>query len=466
MKKIKILPWGFLFVIALITWSSCQITHPYRSPDTHTNTSFRAPKTTTDTVNTATLPWTSIFTDTLLQSLIHQGLAANIDLKIAVERLTESQAQLRLRKSAFFPSVSSGISVKEFQLPASQSFGNSRNNTQYDFGIQSDWELDIWGKLGSSKRAALAQLLATDATKRAVQTQLIAAIASGYFQLLALDQQLLITQKTAKNRADDAAAIELLFENAVLNGVSVVQSQANYYEAELEIPHIEQSIKETEHQLCFLLARYPAPIARQSLAQQNLAYDLKPGIPAQLLANRPDVQVSELNFRAAFEETNVARTFFYPALTITASGGFSNLGWSQWFSSQSLFGSIAGGLTQSVFNKGTNKARLSTALSRQQQALLHFEKTLLLASLEVSNALFEYDTAQRKESTRKKQLEALTTAVLFNKELFLHHQNTNYTDVLTAEQNLLSAELNNISDQSQKLSAVVQLYRALGGGWN
>ncbi|MBW3519655.1 TolC family protein [Flavobacterium sp. NKUCC04_CG] len=466
MRKIKILLWGSLFVLAITTWSSCQITHPYSTPENHLDLSFRGPETSLDTITIASLPWTTIFTDTLLQSLIHEGLAANIDLKIAVERLTESKAHLRLQKSAYLPSLSSGISVKEFQLPHSQSFGNSRNNTQYDLGLQSNWEIDIWGKLGSSKRAALAQLLATDAAKKAVQTQLIADIASGYFQLLALDQELLTTQKTAKNRADDAAAIEMLFENALLNGVSVVQSQANYYEAELEIPDIEQRIKATEHQLCFLLGRNPESIARQDLAQQDVTSDLKSGIPAQLLANRPDVQMAELNFRAAFEETNVARTYFYPALTITAGGGFSNLGWSQWFSSQSLFGSIAGGLTQSIFNKGINKARLTAALSRQQQALLHFEKTLLMASLEVSNALFEYDTAQRKELTRKKQLEALTKAVDFNKELFLHHQNTNFTDVLTAEQNLLRAELKNIDDQRQKLSAVVQLYRALGGGWN
>ncbi|WP_430613446.1 efflux transporter outer membrane subunit [Flavobacterium sp. JP2137] len=379
--------WGLLLVMAVGTWSSCQITRPYQSPDSPLKERFRAPSTASDTANLAQLPWTEIFGDTLLQKLIHQGLSANLDLKIAVERLSESQAQLRWRKSALYPSLTTEIGVKESRIPQSQRLDNQRRQTQYDWGLNSSWELDIWGKLGSAKRAALAQLLSTDAAKRAVQTQLIADIATAYYELLALDQQLEITRKTAANRAEDAAAIALLFENALLNGVAVVQSQANYYEATLEMPDLEQRIKETEHQLCFLLARAPASIERSTLSQQKSTYDLRSGIPAQLLAHRPDVQAAELNFRTAFEETNVARASFYPALTLNASGGFSKLDWKHWLSSSSLLGSVAGGLTQPLFQNGANKARLSTNLSRQQQALFQFEKTLLLASQEVSNAL-------------------------------------------------------------------------------
>lgn len=464
-------------IMGLLTWSSCQVTRPYIAPKNKVNASFRSPVSShldsgslkiilQDTTNIASVKWSDIFTDTTLQQLIKEGLQANIDIKIAVERITEAQVNVRLRTAAFLPSLGASISTNTQQMPTFQSFGYPRNNTQYDMRLNTDWEIDIWGKLGSAKRVALSQLLATDAAKRAVQTQLIANIAADYYELLALDQQLMIIKKTAENRAEDAAAIEELFENAMLNGVAVVQSKANYYEAELDVPDIEQKIKETENRLSFLVGRHPGAILRQSLMKQQVNYDLNPGIPAQLLAHRPDVQMAEFNFRAAFEETNVARTYFYPALSITAAGGFSNLGWNQWFSSASLFGSIAGGITQPIFNKGVNKARLSTAQARQQQALYQFEKSLLVASQEVSNALFEYDTAMKKMKSRKKQLEALTQAVAFNKELFLNHQNTNYTDVLTAEQNLLRAELKNIADQSQKLYAVVQLYRALGGGWD
>ena len=446
-------------------WSSCKITKPYTQP-----VAKLAPVYTesgkTDTTNMAIMKWAEVFTDPALQQLITQGLDANLDLKIAIERINEAQANLKMSKAAFLPEAGGNLSVKESRLAYPQGFGLFNQSTQYDLGISAAWEIDIWGKLSSAKRSAVASLLASEAAKRAVQTQLIANIANYYFELLSLDEQLNVTKKTALNRAADAEAIQSLFESSILNGVAVVQSEANFYEAELAIPDIEQKIKETEHALCVLLARSPSKIERSSLYQQQLTYELKPGIPSQLLANRPDVQQAEFEFRAAFEQSNVARGFFYPALTITGAGGFSSFGLSNWFTNAGLFGNIAGGLTQSIFNKGMNKARLSTAVSRQKQALYNFEYSLLKASQEVSDALSRYELAAVKNSKRSKQLTALNKAVEFNKELLNHSKNTNYTDVLTAEQNLLNAQLKGIGDESQKLRAVVDLYRALGGGWN
>lgn len=444
--------------------NSCRITKPYVKPNIALPENYRESK--TDTINMAQMKWSEVFTDPILKQLINKGLEANLDLKIAVERINESKAALRLSKAAFLPSLNGSASVKESRLAYPQGFGLFKHTTQYDMGLTTGWEIDIWGKLSSGKRAAFANLLATDAAKRAIQTQLIADIANYYFELLVLDEQLNVTTKTAENRGADAEAIKELFENSILNGVAVVQSEANFYEAELAIPDIKQKIKETEHALSVLLARSPSPIERTKLYQQQLTYDLKPGIPAQLLANRPDVQQAEFNFRASFEDTNTARTYFYPALTITGAGGFSSFGLSEWFTNAGLFGNIAGGLTQSIFNKGINKARLSTSESRQKQAYYNFELSLLKASQEVSDALSKYENATAKEEKRKKQLEALTKAVEFNKELLNNSRNTNYTDVLTAEQNLLDAELRGINDQSQKLQALVSLYRALGGGWN
>ena len=456
----------FLFsLIFMGLWTSCKVTRSYQKPDLSVASSYRDVKI-SDTSNMAGMKWSEVFTDTVLNQLILQGLAANLDLKIAVARINEAQAGLRLSKAAFLPGVNGNLSLKQSRLAFPQGFGMINNSTQYDLGISSNWELDIWGKLSSAKRAAFADLLTSDAAKRAVQTQLIADIANHYFDLLALDQQLLVTQKTAENRAADAEAIKLLFESSILNGVAVVQSEANYYEADLAIPDIQQRIKETEHALCVLLARSPSKINRTSLGQQRLTYDLKPGIPAQLLAYRPDVQQAEYQFRAEFENTNVARASFYPSLSITGAAGFSSLGLSNWFSSAGLFGNIAAGLTQSIFNKGLNKARLTTAESKQQQALYGFEKSLLKAAQEVSDALSSYEYAAQKEEKRGKQLKALAQAVAFNKELLNNSKNTNYTDVLAAEQNLLTAELKGINDQSQKLHAIVNLYRALGGGWN
>jgi multidrug efflux system outer membrane protein len=454
-----------LIVIVLLVgsiWSSCKITKPYTKPAT--TVTYREPVN-KDTTNMATMKWSELFTDTNLQQLISDGLAANLDLKIAVERINQSTVNLKLKKAAFLPSLDGNVSVKESRLAFPQGFGLFDQSTQYDLGITAGWEADIWGKLKSAKKGAIANLLATDAAKRAVQTQLIANIANSYYELLILDEQLKVLKKTAKNRETDAETIKVLFENSIINGVAVVQSEANFYEAELAIPDIEQKITETEHALCVLLAKSPTKIERSSLEQQKLVYDLKIGVPMQLLANRPDVQQAEYNFRTAFEENNVARAYFYPSLTISGAAGFSSFGLKDWFTNGGLFGNIAGGLTQPIFNKGINKARLATALSLQKEALYNFELSMLKASEEVSNALSKYDKATLKEEKRKKQLEALFKAVDFNKEL-LNNSTTNYTDVLTAEQNLLNAQLRGIDDQSQKLHAVVNLYRALGGGWN
>lgn len=451
-----------ILLIAAGIWSSCKITKPYAKPAITVNYRKAENK---DTTNMANMKWPEIFPDAALQKLISDGLAANLDLKIAVERINQATAQLKLKKAAFLPSIDGNVSVKESRLSFPQGFGLFDRSTQYDLGVVAGWEIDVWGKLKSAKKSAVANLLATDAAKRAVQTQLIANIAHSYYELLVLDEQLEVLKKTAKNRETEAETIKVLFENSIINGVAVVQSEANFYEAQLAIPDIEQRITETEHVLCVLLAKSPTRIERSTLEQQKLIYDLKIGVPMQLLANRPDVQQAEYNFRTAFEESNVARAYFYPALTINGAAGFSSFGLKDWFTNGGLFANIAGGLTQPVFNKGINKARLTTALSLQKEALLNFELSMLKASEEVSNALSKYDNATLKEEKRKKQLEALLKAVAFNKEL-LNNATTNYTDVLTAEQNLLNAQLKGIDDQSQKLHAVVNLYRALGGGWN
>jgi multidrug efflux system outer membrane protein len=450
-----------ILIIASI-WSSCKITKPYAKPET--SVMYRE-KESIDTTTIATMKWSELFTDPALQQLISDGLAANLDLKIAVERINQSAVNVKLSKATFLPSVNGNLSVKESRLAFPQGFGLFDQSTQYDLGITAGWEIDVWGKLKSAKKSALANFLATDAAKRAVQTQLIANIANSYYELLILDEQLKVLKKTAKNRETDAETIKVLFENSIINGVAVVQSEANFYEAELAIPDIEQKITETEHTLCVLLAKSPTKIERSALEKQKLTYDLKIGVPMQLLSNRPDMQQAEYNFRAAFEESNVARAYFYPALTISGAAGFSSFGLKDWFTNGGLFANIAGGLTQPIFNKGINKGRLATALSLQKEALYNFEFSMLKASEEVSNALSKYDNAALKEEKRKKQLEALLKAVEFNKEL-LNNSTTNYTDVLTAEQNLLNAQLRGIEDQSQKLHAVVNLYRALGGGWN
>jgi NodT family efflux transporter outer membrane factor (OMF) lipoprotein len=404
-----------------------------------------------------------------LQSLIQEGINQNLDLKQAIERIKISEATLQQSRAAFLPSLQGDLSVTDAkQSAAALNFPAGINinlETQtYKAQLSTAWEADIWGKLSSAKRAAYATLIQSDAAKRAVQTQLIATIANSYYTLLALDKQLAITQETIKIRRKDVETVKALKEGAVVNGAAVVQSEANLYAAEVSLPDLKRSIKEAENALSVVLAKAPGAINRTTIDQQVPYTNLQTGISAQLLQNRPDVIAAEYGFRSAFENTNVAKTYFYPALTLTASGGLSSLQLKNFFDN-SIFYNLIGGITQPIFAKGQNKARLKTAQAQQQQAFYTFQQTLLTGGQEVSNALYAYQTAVEKEEARAKQIASLTKAVDFTKELLRYSSATNYTDVLTSEQSLLTAQLSGINDKLQKLQSVVNLYRALGGGW-
>ena len=424
-----------------------------------------------DTSSIASLPYTQLFTDTVLQSLIAEGLRENLDLKTAVQRINEAQANLLQSRAAFLPSLDGNASVTRnkqsiaaLNLPPDFVGAFPLSTTTYQAGLSTSWEADIWGKLRSAKRIAMANLLASDAARRAVQTQLVASIATYYYQLLSLDQQLNVTEQTLKNRIQDVATMKVLKENAVVTGAAVVQSEANRYAAEVTIPSLKRSIRETENALSVLLARSPGAIRRTSLAEQVTYIDLQTGIPSLLLKNRPDIQQAEFTFRAAFENTNLARTYFYPQLTLTADGGFSTIQIKNLFN-RSIFYNIIGGLTQPIFAKGQNKARLRIAQAQQQEAYYTYQQSLLNAGVEVSNALYAYQTALETQTSRKHQIEALEKAVNYTKQLLEYSSATNYTDVLTSEQALLAAQLSNVDDRLQQLQAVVNLYQALGGGW-
>ncbi|RYF11927.1 MAG: efflux transporter outer membrane subunit [Flavobacteriales bacterium] len=422
-----------------------------------------------DTTSIADLPTSTLFTDPQLQVLIKEAIANNLDLKSAIERMKSAEANLRLSKTAFLPSLNLDLSVADNkQSRAALNFPpgiNINTETQlYRAQLSTAWEIDVWGKLGSAKRSALASYLQTDAAKRAVQTQLVSSIANSYYTLLALDLQLKITEQTLASRIKNVEAIKSLKEAGIVNGAAVVQSEANQYAAEVTIPDLKRSIRETENALNVLLGKGAGSIPRTTLDVQQDYKDLQVGVPSLLLKNRPDVQQAELAFRVAFENTNLAKTYFYPQLTLTANGGLSSLQLKNIFDN-SIFYSIVGGLTQPIFNKGQNKARLTSAKAAQQESFYAFQKSVLTAGSEVSNALFAYQTAVEKETSRSKQIASLEKAVDYTKELLKYSSATNYTDVLTSEQSLLTAQLNGVNDRLQKLQAIVNLYRALGGGW-
>ena len=457
-----------LMVIAATLLSAC-VTKKYERPTTLSTDKLFRDQAAADSTNLANMPWQSVFKDAKLSALIQKGLDQNLNLKNAIENIVQARASLRQSKLAYYPNLNLDANVtRTKQSEAGLNFPAGINintlTTTYKLGLSTSWEADIWGKLSSTKRAALATYLATDAAKQAVQTQLIADIANNYFLLLSYDKSLEITQQTLEARVKNVETIKALKEGAIVTGAAVVQSEANRYAAEVLIPDIKQNIRETENALNILLGQAPGPIERGVLGEQQTPDNLAIGLPSQLLQNRPDVRQAEFNFRVAFENTNLARAYFYPSLTLTASGGFSNLELKNFFDN-SIFYSIIGGLTQPLFNQGLNKARLTTAQSQQLQALNSFQQSLLVAGQEVSNAMYSYQMAVEKEDSREKQIESLVKAVDFTQQLLEYSSATNYTDVLTSEQNLLSAQLNGINDNLQKLQALVDLYRALGGGW-
>ncbi|QJB39504.1 efflux transporter outer membrane subunit [Chitinophaga oryzae] len=453
----------YIWLLALVTLAAaCRITQPYKSPETDVNGLYRDQQN-SDTNTIAARPWQTFFTDTALQQLIARGIRENLDLRIAMQRIVAAQAALKQSKLAFLPDVNANASVKQSRLAFPQGYGLITSATQYDVNGTASWEADIWGKLRSGKRAAQAALLGSVAAQQAVQSSLVADIAAAYYSLLALDQQLLVLQQTLANRGEDVNSMKELKASGVVNGAAVVQSEANQYAAAVAIPDVKRQIRETENALSILLALPPGPIARGSMATQQLPQDIAAGVPAQLLQYRPDVKAAEHAFRNAFENTNIARTAFYPSLNITAAGGFTSFDLSKWFTDAGLFGNVVGGLTQPIFNRGLNKARLATAQAKQQEALYNFSKTMLTAGKEVSDALYSLTSAGEKKESREKQLASLEKAVDFTKELLRYSSSTNYTDVLTSEQNLLSAQIGSINDQLQQWQAVIALYRALGG---
>lgn len=456
-----------LYGFAALTLAGC-VTKKYERPAVNSNDLYRDVAT-TDTTSLADVNWKDLFTDTRLQVLIERGLTSNLDLKQAIERINLADATLRQSRAAFLPTLTADASAADNkQSRAALNFPPGINiplETQlYRAQLSSSWEADIWGKLNSARRSAYASLLQSDASKRAVQTQLIANIANTYYSLLALDRQLAITEQTIQIRQKDVETMKALKEAAVVNGAAVVQSEANLYAAQVTLPDLRRSIREAENALSVLLGQSPATIDRSTLDQQQAYADLQTGVSAQLLRNRPDVQAAEFALRAAFENTNVARTFFYPALTLTATGGLSSLRLENFFN-QSIFYNLVGGLTQPILARGQNKARLRTAEAQQQIAFHAFQQSLLTSGQEVSNALFAYQTATEKETTRARQIESLEKAVDFTQELLRYSSATNYTDVLTSQQSLLNAQLSSVNDRLQKLQAIVNLYRSLGGGW-
>lgn len=452
--------------------SSCIATKSYERPEMDTEELYPFEQVELDSTTLADMPWQEVFEDPQLRNLIEEALQNNLELQSAIQQIRIAEADFYQGRMRMYPSLSAGGSFSySEQSDNSINFGDGLDDISippsemYTLSLNSSWEVDVWGKLTSSKKASFAALLQTEATRRAVQTRLIAQVASAYYGLLALDRQLEITRQTVEYRRQDVETVKSLKESGILTGVSVQQSIANRLAAEITLQELKQQITEQEHALSILLGRAPGSIKRSSLAKQETIDSLSTGLPAQLLRNRPDILAAEYAFQSAFELTNNARAQFYPSFRLTAEGGYQSLQTGDLFQPGSVFYNLVAGLTQPIFNNGQNKAQLKRSKARQEQALLQLRSSIINASGEVSDALSRFKNTRQKLELNRQQLDALQNAVEYSREL-LQYGEANYTEVLTAQQNYLSAQLSNVNYKLQQLTAGVDLYRSLGGGWD
>lgn len=452
-------------ITASLVMQSCFVAKDYQSPNIETEKLYRTEQA-KDSVSLAAVSWDQLFTDPILQKHIRTGLQNNYDLKIGLQNLAEAEANMKQGKAGYLPTFSANASWTHQELAKNSQFGSFFNGAldQYELAGRLSWEADVWGKIRSNKRAFAASYLQTVAAQQAIQTQLISSISSTYFQLQALDAQIKVVEKTLENRNQSVETIQALKDAGSVNAVAVKQTEAQLYETQVILEDLKYNVKVLENTLNILLGQAPGTIERSLFENQTMTTDVKVGIPALLLSKRPDVISAEMNFRNAFEMTNVARSNFYPSLTVTANGGFQSLQLKDWFSANSLFASVITGLTQPIFNQRQIKTRHEVAKANQEKAYLQFEQTLLTAGKEVSDALASYENETEKLAIRTKQLESLQNAADYSDEL-LRYGMVNYLEVLTAKDNALNTELSTIDNRYKQLNAVITLYRALGGGY-
>lgn len=459
-------------LIALAGLSSCQVVNKYKAPQMDSENLYRG-ENPTDTTTIASIPWREFFNDTYLQGYIDEALNNNFDMLIVQERIKQAEAALGMARAAYFPDIALTAQAEQKRLSSADpltGMPKERNNLayhteNYSLGLVASWELDIWGKLNRQSRAKYAQMLNSYAGRNLVQTSLISNMANSYYSLLALDEQLRVTKEMITIMEENLETTEAMKEQGMANGAAVEQTRAALASTRASIPDLESNIRQLENGICTMLGRKPGTIERSSIAQQKFAPELAHGVPAQMLARRPDVNQAELEFRSAFELTNAARASFYPTISLTSGMiGYSTVnGFNNFFKPENLFASIAGGLTQPLFARKQLLTQLKVAKSDQQIALYGFEQTVLKAGQEVSDILYTYESSLKKNYNREVQVEALTKAVDYTRELLKAGEAT-YLEVLSAQQGLLEAQLNQVSDKLQQLQSASDLYRALGGG--
>ena len=460
MKKINIIIIG----LAAFIFTSCKSLYgEYKRPDVNARGLVRDSLSLTDTLEVrdttsfANVPWHQVFTDPQLQSLIEKGLANNTDLLNAALNVKMAEAQLKAAKLAFVPS---------FTFSPSGTIGSwdgGKAIVSYQMPVSASWNVDLFGNFLSQKRSSQVALLATKDYQIVVKTNIISGIANLYYSLLMLDAQMKVVNDMEKLTKDTWDKMVIMKQLSGYRSTAVQSAEANYYSVEAQKEDLQRQIREAENSLSLLLGESAQTITRDKLENQNLPSNFSTGIGIQMLNNRADVHYAEMSLAKCFYNVETARSRFYPSLTISPTGAFTNSAGSAIINPGKILLSAVGSLVQPIFNKGQLIAGLAVAKAQYEQSYNTWQNTILKAGSEVSNALVLYNASDRKSQIETKRIEVLKHNVSDTEKQVADSRST-YLEVITAQQTLLNAELSKIADDFYKMQAVVNLYQALGGG--
>ncbi len=458
MKLYKICAASALMAVA---FSSCHIYQKYELPADESSIASDFKKAMEAPIDSASLPylgWEDVFKDPKLQTLIRLALANNTNLENAKLNVDIAHAQLKGAKLSYFPSLAFTPNG------GTASYGGSHMNWSYTLPLSAQWEIDAFAKILNRKRGAQMNLEMTQAYAQAARSQIICGVATTYYAIAMLNQQLDLTKRTSEIWKEQVETMQLLKEAGRTNEAAVVQSRANLYNIMSSIPTLENSIHELQNTLSLLLNTYPQTWEVTSELDFDIPAQLVSGIPVSYLGARPDIRAAERSLAAAYYSTNSARAAFYPSIVISAQGGFTNLLGSMIKNPGEWFIQLAGQLTAPIFSRGQNIATLEAAKAQQQQALNNFEYAVLAASADVSDALVSFNKDEERRKYLELQVEQLEKSVEYTNELFMYNPGTTYLEVLTARSGLLNAQLACIANWHDKTSALISLYQAVGGG--
>ena len=452
-----------IFMSAALLLSSCGLYNKYERPDVNADGLVRDPFSMTDTLavtdttSFGNLPWRSIFTDPQLQALIQQGLENNPDLLNAALNVHMVNEALKIAKLAFLPSVA--ISPQG----TLSSFDGAAATKSYSLPVSASWNIDLFGNLLSVKRSAQMQLIATKDYQTVVKCNVISGIANLYYSLLAFDRQVEIVTDMEQLTKETWEKMQFMHENrAGYRSTAVQSAEAAYYQVQTQKIDLQRQVRELENSLSLLLGQPGQTIPRGTFAGQSLPSEFSTGVGIQMLANRADVHSYEMTLAQCFYDVETARSRFYPSITVTGTAAFTNnngtVNPGKW-----LLNAV-GSLVQPIFQHGQIVAGLKVAKDKYEQAYNNWQNAIYKAGNEVSNALVAYNSYNDKSELDAKRVAVLQKNVEDTRKLMESSSNTTYLEVITAQSNLLNAQINEVTDQFNKMQSVVNLYQALGGG--